>query len=162
MAIGGGYHVKPLERIDQKILKLLQADCRLSHQEIADRIGSSSTSVWRRIQALEERGVIAARVALVDRQAVGLKVCVICNVKLNQHSDASRIDFESMVTALPEVTECYAVSGAHDYSLTVVVPDVQAYEQFLTQRVLNSPLVDSASSSFTLRTVKYTTELAIG
>jgi len=150
-----------LDRIDNQILTLLQKDCRLSHQDIADRIGSSSSSVWRRIQALEECGVIAARVALVNPAAVGLNVCVICNVKLTHHSDETRVEFEQMVADIPEVTACYAVSGNHDYSMTVVVCDVQAYEKFLTQKILNSHLVDAASSSFTLRTVKNTTAFAV-
>jgi len=150
-----------IDRIDKQILALLQSDCRLSHQEIAERIGSSSSSVWRRIQALEASGVIAARVALVNPAAVGLNVCVICNVKLTHHSDESRVEFEEMISGIPEVTACYAVSGNHDYSMTVVVQDVQAYEKFLTQRILNSHLVDAASSSFTLRTVKNTTALIL-
>lgn len=150
-----------IDRIDKQILTLLQNDSRLSHQEIAERIGSSSSSVWRRVQALEESGVIAARVALVNPAAVGLKVCVICNVKLTHHSDESRVEFEEMVSGIPEVTACYAISGNHDYSMTVVVQDVQAYEKFLTQRILNSHLVAAASSSFTLRTVKSTTVLSI-
>lgn len=150
-----------LDRLDMQILGLLQKDCRLSHQEIAERIGSSSSSVWRHIQSLEESGVIAARVALVDPSVVGLNVCVICNVKLTHHSDDTRVEFETMVTRIPEVTACYAVSGNHDYSMTVVVRDVQAYEQFLTQRILNSHLVDAASSNFTLRTVKSTTVLDV-
>ena len=148
-----------IDRIDKQILALLQSDCRLSHQEIAERIGSSSSSVWRRIQALEAEGVIAARVALVNPAAVGLNVCVICNVKLTHHSDGTRVEFEEMIAEIPEVTSCYAVSGNHDYSMTVVVQDVQAYEKFLTQRILNSHLVDAAASSFTLRTVKSTTAL---
>jgi Lrp/AsnC family leucine-responsive transcriptional regulator len=150
-----------LDRLDKQILGLLQRDCRLSHQEIAEQIGSSSSSVWRHIQSLEESGVIAARVALVDPLVVGLKVCVICNVKLTHHSDDTRVEFEAMITQISEVTACYAVSGNHDYSMTVVVRDVQAYEKFLTQRILNSHLVDAAASSFTLRTVKSTTVLDI-
>lgn len=149
-----------LDRIDRNILILLQRDARLTHQEIADRIGSSPTSVWRRIQNLEARGVIKARVALVDRKSVGLDVCVICNVKLSHHSDETRLKFESFVASLSEVTECYAVSGSHDYSLKVVVRDVEAYERLLTRQLLNHPLVDSAASSFTLREVKYSTELS--
>ena len=149
-----------LDRIDRNILTLLQRDARLTHQEIADRIGSSPTSVWRRVQNLEARGVIKARVALVDRKSIGLDVCVICNVKLSHHSDETRLKFESFVASLSEVTECYAVSGSHDYSLKVVVRDVEAYERLLTRQLLNHPLVDSAASSFTLREVKYSTELS--
>ena len=147
------------DRIDHQILALLQRDSRLTHQEIADRIGSSTSSVSRRIQALEEEGVICARVALVKPSAVGLNVCVICNVKLTHHSDDTRVEFESLVADIPEIISCYAVSGSHDYTLTVVVSDVQAYADFLNQRILNSHLVDAASSSFTLRTVKNTTVL---
>ncbi len=150
-----------IDRIDKQILELLQRDCRLSHQDIAERIGSSSSSVWRRIQALEQSGVIAARVALVNPAAVGLNVCVICNVKLTHHSDESRVEFEELISGIAEVTACYAISGNHDYSMTVVVQDVQAYEKFLTQKILNSHLVDAASSSFTLRTVKSTTALVV-
>lgn len=150
-----------LDRIDREILNLLQKDCRLTQQEIADRIGSSSTSVWRRIQNLDEKGVIRARVALLDYKAVGLGVCVICNVKLTHHSDDTRVAFETLVAELPEVTQCYAVSGAHDYALTVVVESVEAYERFLTRHMLDSHLVDTASSSFTLRTVKYSTQVAL-
>ncbi|MEP0201490.1 MAG: Lrp/AsnC family transcriptional regulator [Halioglobus sp.] len=147
------------DRIDRQILSLVQRDSRLTHQEIADRIGSSTSSVSRRIQALEEEGVIFARVALVNPSAVGLNVSVICNVKLTHHSDDTRVEFESLVDDIPEIVSCYAVSGSHDYTLTVVVSDVQAYADFLNQRILNSHLVDAASSSFTLRTVKNTTEL---
>ncbi len=148
-----------LDRIDRNILDLLQKDARLTHQEIADRIGSSPTSVWRRIQNLESKGVISARVALVDRHAIGLDVCVICNVKLSHHSDETRLEFEGFVASLSEITECYAVSGSHDYILKVVVEDVAAFERLLTRQVLNHPLVDAASSSFTLREVKYSTRL---
>ena len=148
-----------IDRIDRNILELLQKNSGLTHQQIADKIGSSPTSVWRRIQNLEARGVISARVALLDRKTIGLNVCVICNVKLSHHSDETRLTFESFVASLPEVTECYAVSGSHDYTLKVVVKDVEAYERLLTRQLLNHPLVDSAASSFTLREVKYSTRL---
>lgn len=148
-----------IDRIDRNILDLLQKDARLTHQEIADKIGSSPTSVWRRIQNLETKGIIRARVALVDRKSVGLNVCVICNVKLRHHSDETRREFESFISSLSEIMECYAVSGSHDYALKVVVEDVEAYERLLTRDLLNHPLVDAAASSFTLREVKYSTQL---
>lgn len=148
-----------LDRMDRNILELLQRDASLTHQQIADKIGSSPTSVWRRVQSLESKGVIKARVVLLDRRAVDLSVCVICHVKLSHHSDETRLAFEGLVATLPEITECYAVSGNYDYTLKVVVRDVDAYERLLTRRLLNHPLVDSASSNFTLREVKYTTQL---
>ena len=105
---------------DRKILNLLQEDAALTNQEIADRVGGSPTSIWRRIQGLEEEGVILRRVALVDRRSVGLEICIICNVKLNRHSDEARHTFESLVASRREVTECYSVSGDHDYMLIIL------------------------------------------
>ncbi len=148
-----------LDRTDRAILNLLQENSQLTHQEIAERVGSSSSSVWRRIQALEEGGVIEGRVALLSPASVGMRVSVICNVKLAHHNDTSRVEFEDMIARAPEVMACYAVSGNHDYTLLVMVRDVEDYERFLTQQLLNSPWVDAASSSFTLRTVKRTTRI---
>ena len=88
-----------------------------------------------------------------------MKVSVICNVKLAHHNDTSRVEFEDLIAQAPEVMACYAVSGNHDYTLLVMVRDVEDYERFLTQKLLNSPWVDAASSSFTLRTVKRTTRI---
>lgn len=148
-----------LDRTDRAILNLLQEDSQLTHQQIAERVGSSSSSVWRRIQALEEAGVIEARVALVAPASIGIRVSVICNVKLAHHNDSSRVAFEDMMLQAAEVMACYAVSGNHDYTLLVMVRDVEDYERFLTQKLLNSPLVDAAASSFTLRTVKRSTRI---
>lgn len=148
-----------LDRTDRAILNLLQDDSQLTNQDIAERVGSSSSSVWRRIQALEEGGVIEGRVVLLSPASLGIRVSVICNVKLAHHNDSSRFHFEDMIVQAPEVMACYAVSGNHDYTLLVMVRDVEDYERFLTQKLLNSPLVDAAASSFTLRTVKRTTRI---
>jgi Lrp/AsnC family leucine-responsive transcriptional regulator len=146
---------------DRKILNLLQKDATLTNQEIAHQVGGSGTAIWRRIQRLEEQGVIRGNVALLDRQAIGLEICMICNVKLKRHSDESRNTFESLVASRREVTECYATSGEYDYMLIVVVSDVSTYEHFLTNILLNSPPVETANSSLTLREIKYTTAVTI-
>lgn len=146
---------------ERKILSVIQQDATLTNQEIADRVGGSATAVWRRIQRLEENGVIRSQVALVDREAVGLEICMICNVKLDRHSDESRRSFEDMVEARREVRECYSVSGDHDYLLIVVVSDVATYEHFLTNILLSNPAVATANSSLTLREIKYSTAIAV-
>lgn len=150
-----------LDHMDRKILDLLQRDATQSHQEIAEHVGSSPTSCWRRIKALEEHGVIRGRVALLDPMQMDLKVSVMCNVTLKEHGEKAREALESFVLSRPEVMECYSMSGETDYMLRIVVPDVAAYEHFLMAHVLDHPFVASASSSFALRQVKYTTGLPV-
>lgn len=146
-----------LDAADKKILRLIQMDATLTHQDIAERTDISATSVWRRIKNLEEVGVITARVALLDPKKVGMQVCALINVRLVRHGDESRIDFEDFIAARPEVMECYAVIGEYDYALMVRVPDVETYEKFLTSSLLSNVNVAASHSSFTLRQVKYTT-----
>ena len=101
------------------------------------------------------------RVALVDPSAVGLKVCVIANITLTSHSEEATRAFQQLVDDRPEIMECYAISGAYDYMLKVRVRDVEAYEDFLVRFLLRNPYVSSVASGFTLRELKYTTELPI-
>ncbi len=143
------------------ILRALQRDATLTMQDLGKEVGMSQASVWRRVQDLEKTGVISARVALVDPRAVGLKASVITNVTLRDHSPESRAEFERFVTDRPEIMECYSVSGAYDYILSVRVEDVEAYERFLMNHLLASPVVVSAASAFTLRQLKYTTALPL-
>ena len=131
-----------LDETDRKILALLQEDARLTQAELAKRLAMSQTSCWRRVRQLEEAGVIA-------------------RVSLTEHSDANRASFESLVASRPEVVECYSMTGDRDYMLRVVVRDVEAYDRFLTTQLLHHPAVASASSSFALKQVKYTTSLPL-
>ena len=150
-----------MDKMDRKILDLVQRDATLSHQEISEKVGSSPTSCWRRIKSLEERGIILRRVALLDPIEMDLKVSVMCSVTLKEHGEKARDALESFVLSRPEVMECYSMSGETDYMLRIVVPDVAAYEHFLMAHVLDHPFVASASSSFALRQVKYTTSLPV-
>ncbi len=151
-----------LDETDLEILKLLQEDARLTQAELAKRLALSQTSSWRRVRQLEDSGVIARRVALVNPQAVDLTVSVIASVSLTEHSDEARASFETLVAGRPEVVECYSMTGDRDYMLRVVVKDVEAYDRFLTTHLLHHPVVASASSSFALRQIKYTTALPLG
>lgn len=146
---------------DRSILRLLQRDATLTLQALADRVGLSQASVWRRLQSLEKAGAIRGRVALVDPDVVGVPVCVLTSLKIRDHAPQTRAAFEDFVNSHEEIMECYAVSGAHDYMLMVLVEDVAAYEAFLMNHVLGNPVVASAASSFTLRRLKYTTAVPL-
>ena len=150
-----------LDEIDLRILRLLQTDARLSNVDLAAAVGLSQSPCLRRVRQLEERGVIARQVALVDQNAVGLPVSVFLQVSLErQVEDALRV-FEAAVAAWPEVMECYLMTGNADYMLRVVAADLGAYERFLMDHLTRVPGVASIRSSFALKQVVYKTALPI-
>lgn len=148
-----------LSSSDQKLLKQLQEDVTLSQIELAERAGLSRTSVWRRIRELEEAGVIEGRVALLNPKSLGLQIHVLLSVTMVEHSDKVRQSFERHVEQLPDVMECFSVSGERDYVLQIISRDMESYNEFLNTKILHHASVHSASSSFALRRVKYTTNL---
>ena len=150
-----------LNASDRKLLRALQSDAGLSQIDIAEKSGLSRTSVWRRVRELEEGGVIEKRVALVNPESLGLQIHVLLSVTMVRHSDAVRGSFESHVAQLPEVLECFSVSGERDYVLQIISRDMASYNTFLNTKILHHDSVHSASSSFALRRVKYTTELPV-
>ncbi len=150
-----------LSTADRRLLNALQNDATRSQSELAANAGMSRTSCWRRIRDFEKAGLIERQVAILDPQQVGLQIQVLLAVAMTEHTDENRHDFEHHVQSLPEVTECYSVSGERDYVLQVTVRDMGAYNQFLNARILRHPAVRSASSTFVLRRVKYTTSLLL-
>ena len=144
---------------DQRLLSELQMDVTLSQIELAERAGLSRTSVWRRIRELEEAGVIEGRVALLNPKSLGLQIHVLLSVTMVEHSDRVRQSFEKHVEQLPDVMECFSVSGERDYVLQIISRDMESYNEFLNTKILHHASVHSASSSFALRRVKYTTNL---
>jgi Lrp/AsnC family transcriptional regulator len=148
-----------LSSSDHKLLEALQQDVTLSQIELAERSGLSRTSVWRRVRELEEAGVIESRVALLNPRSLGLQIHVLLSVTMVEHSDKIRQSFEAHVEDLPEVMECFSVSGERDYLLQIISKDMECYNEFLNTKILHHPSVHSASSSFALRRVKYTTSL---
>ncbi|WP_112321704.1 Lrp/AsnC family transcriptional regulator [Oceanibium sediminis] len=150
-----------MDRQDIEILRILQTDATLSNQALAERTGLSAATVWRRVQSLEAAGLVTARVALLDPAGVGLGTTVVTEVRLTRHNRENRQAFEKMVLASPEIQECYAVSGSHDYQLLIRCADIAAYEHFLMEVLLASEVVASAETSFVLRQIKYTTALPI-
>jgi len=150
-----------INRSDRRLLNALQQDTTLSQIDLAERSGKSRTSVWRRIRELEEAGLIEGKVALLNPEVLGLQIHVMLSVSMVKHSDRTRKDFEAHVQTLPEVMECYSVSGDRDYVLLILSRDMESYNKFLNRHILDHPSVHSASSSFALRRVKYTTALPL-
>jgi Lrp/AsnC family transcriptional regulator len=149
-----------MDKIDRKILELLQHNAQLSTAEIADQVGLSTTPCWRRIQRLEETGVIRQRVALLDREKINLGTDVFIAVKTNQHNWEWLQDFSRTVSEFPEVVEFYRMAGEADYLLRVVVPDIRAFDAFYKKLVQSTELAD-VSSSFAMEQIKYTTALPL-
>lgn len=150
-----------LTRSDLLLLDALQCDASLSQQALADVAGISKTSCWRRIRELEDEGLIVKRTALLDAGKLDLSVQVLVSISMIAHEDAIRQSFETHVEDLAEVTECYSISGDWDYLLHVVTNSIESYNTFLNRDLLGHKSVRSASSSFSLRQVKYTTRLPV-
>ena len=149
-----------MDRIDRNILKLLQQDVTMPVADIAKRIGLSTTPCWRRIQKMEEDGVIRRRVALLDPVQVNAKVTVFVSIRTASHSKEWLKRFSEVVSEFPEVVEFYRMSGEVDYLLRVVVPDIAAYDAFY-QRLIGKIEISDVSSSFAMEQIKYTTELPL-
>lgn len=144
-----------LDEIDRKILRLLQEDCRLTMQEIAERVGLSASPCHRRIKMMEDSGLIRRYVALVDQRKMGLPVSVFVSIKLERQREKDLEAFAKAISRWPEVLECYLMTGHRDYLLRVVVEDLAAYEKFLKQKLTLVAGIASIESSFALDQIKY-------
>ena len=149
-----------MDATDRKILGHLQENAAQPVAEIARKVGLSVTPCWRRIQRLEEIGVIRKRVALLDPTKVGVGMSVFVALRTDQHNADWLTDFANMVAAMPEVVEFYRMSGEVDYLLRVVVPDMAAYDSFYRKLIAHVQLTD-VSSSFAMEEIKYTTALPL-
>jgi len=149
-----------MNRLDKRILAILQQDATLSTAEVAERVGLSTSPCWRRIQNLEKRGVIRNRVALVDREALNLGIDVFVSIRTRHHSATWLKTFAQAVSSFEEVVEFYRMSGETDYLMRVVVPDIPAYDRFY-KRLIEEVDIDDVSSSFAMERLKYTTALPV-
>ena len=153
--------MKSLDRIDYRILAELQETGDMTVQELGDRVGLSHTPCWRRMRRLEKERIIVRRVALLDGERLDLAVNVFVNVSLKRHQENALNRFEEAVQDVPEIVECYSVSGETDFLLRVVVADVSAYEHLLKATLVHLPEVGNLTSTFALRQVKYSTALPL-
>ena len=150
-----------LDAIDRKILAALQADCQVTVQELAAKVGLSASPCHRRIKMLEDRGVISRYVALVDQKAIGLHVSVFISIKLERQKEEDLDRFARAISGWDEVLECYLMTGTRDYLLRVVAPDLAAYETFLKTKLTRLDGIASIESSFALSQVKYSIALPV-
>ncbi len=150
-----------LSRTDLRLLAELQRDTTRNQSELAEIVGMSRTSCWRRIRDFEDAGIIDRQVALLNPKKAGFNLEVLLFVAMTEHSDENRKSFERHVSLLPEVMECFSVSGDRDYLLQVIAKDMESYNDFLNAEILRHKAVQSASSTFVLRRVKYSTALPL-
>ncbi len=151
------------DRTDRRILELLQKDANLSNQELAEKVGLSPSPCLRRVKALEEAGVILGKVTLLERKQLGLSLSVLIQISMDRHTPERFELFEQTVADLPEIQQCFLITGQDaDYMLKVVVPDMDAYQEFLLNKITRIPGVSGVHSSFILRRVIDTTALPLG
>ncbi|MFT3664168.1 Lrp/AsnC family transcriptional regulator [Piscinibacter sp.] len=155
----------PLDTIDRRILRALQADGRVTYDVLAAQVSLSPSATLRRVKRLEEAGVIARYVALVAPERVGLGLTAYLNVRLEKHAETHKRNpmdlFRAAVQTWPEVVECAALTGEMDYLLRVVVEDMAHYSRFVMDTLLRHPSVEDCKTSFVLDRVKNTTALPL-
>jgi len=150
-----------LDAVDRKILAILQSDSRTTLQELAERVGLSTSPCHRRVKRLEETGVVTRYIAMVDQRSVGLHVRVFVSIKLERQREEDLDRFARMIAGWREVLECYLMTGPRDYLLRVVVADLAAYERFLKEKLTRVDGISSIESSFALDQVKYSIALPV-
>lgn len=149
-----------MDKLDRRILELVQKNGALTAAEIAERVGLSKAPCWRRIRRLQETGVIKQTVALLDARALNVGTTIFVTIKTANHSAAWFEKFVRAVREIPEVTEIYRMSGDVDYLMRIVVPDIDAYDAVYKQLITAVEFLD-VSASFALETIKYTTALPL-
>jgi Lrp/AsnC family transcriptional regulator len=150
-----------LDAFDRKILTVLQAEPDITVGALAERIGLSQTPCWRRLKALESDGYIARRAVILDARKLGLPVDVFAQVRLSHHDGDTLDRFEEAVRDHPQVVSCYSMSGESDYLMRILCRSIEDYDRFLKKTLLHMPGVASVNSSFSLKTVKQTTDLPV-
>ena len=150
-----------LDRTDQRILALLQEDADISTAALADKLHMSQSPCWRRINRLMEAGLIKRRVALLDREALGMDVVVFATVNLTQTGRQNLLAFERDIEGHPEVVECYTMTGIWDYVLKIVTRDIKHYEDFVRNTITASEMIRELHSHIAVTEIKNTTELPL-
>ena len=149
-----------MDAIDRKILSILQTNAGLAINDIAARVGLSQTPCWKRIQKMEQTGVIKARVAILDARKLNLGLTVFVILRTSQHDEAWLQKFARAVKEMPEITAIWRMAGDIDYLLRVVVKDMEAYDAFY-RRLIKRVSLSDVSSTFVMEEIKYTTALPL-
>ncbi len=149
------------DEIDLKILRILQSKPEIPIQEIGEKVGLSHTPCWRRIKKMQDAGLLKGRVWLVDQELAGYDVSIFVFVRLDTHSAEVLEAFEAATLDIPEILQCYTMSGEFDYLLRVVVPSVRDYERTVKGKLLKLPNVGVMNSHFALNEIKNTSALPL-
>ena len=150
-----------LDAIDLQILRALQDNARLTTKELAARVNLSTTPVFERLKRLEKNGYINKYVAVLDAQKLGRGFTVFCSVKLKQMNRGVARDFISVIRDIPQVAECYNISGEYDYLLKIQAPDMQYYNEFIINVLGTIDSIGSILSSFVMKEIKNTHALSL-
>ncbi len=150
-----------LDKIDKQILILLQHDSSLKTKEIAASIGLSITPTYDRIKRLEKDGVIEKYVAILNKKAINKSVTVICHITLQKHEQSLLTKFQNEITKIDEVITCFHIAGNYDYILKIIVPDLDSYRDFITNKISIIKNVSNVHSSFVMTEVKNETALSL-
>ena len=150
-----------LDHIDKEILNILQENGRITNTELASRVGMSPPPMLERVKKLEKRGIITKYVALIDPDTIDKGTMALVSVSLDRHRIKSIDQFTHAIEKLPEVMECYHITGEDDYLLKVAVKDIHEYENFILKKLTKLPALSKIKTSFILSTVKYETKFPV-
>lgn len=149
------------DKVDRKLLHLLQEDSKQTNKALAHKLNLSVTAVYERIKKLEKNGIVSQYVALVDKSKVEKDFVAFCHVKLEKHSQEYVVKFEREVKQLDEVLECYHLSGDYDYLLKVLVKDMKSFREFMVEKLTKIDHIGSTQSMFMINEVKHTTAIRL-
>ena len=150
-----------LSKQDIGILSVLQSDASKSSSDVANLVGMSQSPCWRRINRIEQEGVIKKKVALLDRHALGMDLVVFATINLTTSGRQNLEEFEQSIENFDEVMECYTMTGIWDYMLKIIVKDIRNYESFVRDRLLCLPMIREIHSHIAVTEIKNTTELPL-
>ncbi|MCW8927149.1 MAG: Lrp/AsnC family transcriptional regulator, partial [Xanthomonadales bacterium] len=154
-------HMIKLDKLDRKIIRLLQKDASLSAAAIGEQIGLSQSPCWRRIQRIKDAGLVKDQGMVFDRRKLGFDTMVFAHVKLTAHGRSKVAEFSETIRQFPEVMECHLLLGQVDFLLRIVTPDLEAYERFFFEKLSQLPDVQEVTSNIVLTEAKHTTELPV-
>ena len=144
-----------LDAVDMEILRALQKNARLTTKELAAMVNLSTTPVFERVKRLEQRGYIKSYVAVLDAEKLGRGFVVFCSVKMRRIGREIAEDFARVVRSIPEVTECYNISGSYDYLLKIHAPNMKYYQEFVLNILGNIDHLGSLESTFVMDEIKH-------
>ena len=154
-------HEVELDRLDRRILRLLQTEPEVTAVAIGDRLGTSQATCWRRIQRMREDGLIPEQVVTLDRKKAGFHAMIFAQVKLSSQGRSKLSEFSESIRSFPEVLDCYVLMGNVDFLLRIVAPDIDSYERFFFEKLSTLPGVQEITSSIALSEIKHTTALPL-